>query len=361
MPSQIGHSETGQVQSAANITTHRKGFSMSAIFTGGNTRRFRGVTASVSRYLHKESRRYKAITKNATVFLVMVLIGCAKPNAPTQVHVDETPEPLQEAQPIPVPQDRFRLTLYLDEPMGFPDDVYSAIVRAANQWESVIVSGLPDVPASMYSHLSIIPQVGAIDDLLVKFVWKETSNPFSVATMHLTVARPATMGGLPFYAEVWMYDYLKSLPQESQKAAILHEIGHALGFSRAYIEKYLEVVSSVKYYNGAHGVKGYREVLYYLGEKLSFAIPDLRIPMEMESTHWKYPEMMWDIMQPHVAPQSVISKVTLGMLHDLGHVVDYTKSQMPHPTLTKPAIGRSIFNHEHDHTHIHVVLPEGRL
>lgn len=329
---------------------------MSAIFTGGNTRRFKECPAKTgARSAQTGCTIYKLLQIWATVFLLTLLMACAK-GAPTQVHVDETAEPLQETQPIPVPQDRFRLTLYLGQPMGFPNDVYDAIIWAANQWENVVVSGLPDVPASMYSHLSILPPVVSVDDLLVQFIWKTSENPNAVATTHLTVARPAIQGGLPFYAEVWMYDYLRGLPQEQQRAVILHEIGHALGFSRAYMAEHLEVISGIRYYGGAHGVKGYREVLYALNEKLAISIPDLRVPMELETSHWKFPEMMWDIMQPYIAPQGAISKVTLGVLHDLGHVVDYTNAQMPHPALTKPAIGQPVFRHEHDHTHIHIVI-----
>lgn len=324
---------------------------MSAIFTGGNTRRFR---ENVSDCLW-----YRLMTVLATYLFLIVLMACAK-GAPTQVTVDETPEPLQTTQPIPdAPADRFDIDVYLDDPNMFTPQIGDAIIWAANQWESVIVSGLPDVPASMYSHLSVIPKVGAVDDLLVGFVWKETDNPNAVATTHLTVARPVTQGGLPFYAEVWVYGFFRSLSLESQKVVILHEMGHALGFSRAYIGEHIEVSTGIRYYNGAHGVMGYREVLYAMGEKLSFAIPDLRIPMETETTHWKFPEMQWEIMQPYVAPQGVISKVTLGVLHDLGHVVDYTRAQKPHWALTKPAIGQPFFKHVHDHTHIHIVLPEG--
>ncbi len=312
---------------------------MSAILTGGNKRPI-----------------YTLLQLGATCFILTVLMACAKVPAPTQVQVNETPEPLQSAQTVPVPQERFDIGVYLDNPGTFPLEVSNAIIWARDQWEGVIVGGLPDMPAFTYSHISAIPPVARVDDLLVKFVWKVPTNPNAVATTHLTVARSPTMGGLPFYAEVWLYDYLNTLTQAQKRAVILHEIGHALGFSDVYIKEYLEVVSSVKYYSGAHGVQGYREVLYHLGEKLSFAIPDLRIPMEMETTHWKYPEMMWDIMQPYVAPQSVISKVTLGMLHDLGHVVDYNKAQMPHPVLTKPAIGQPVFKHVHDHTHIHIVV-----
>ena len=362
-------------RSAAGITTHRKGFSMGAILTGGNTLKYIGVTASVigvtasvigvtasvSRCLHKETRIYKTLQIWATYFCIAVLWGCAGKEMPTQVHVDETPEPLQEAQPVPVvSQEGFDIAVYLDDPNTFPLDAANAIIWARNQWDGVIVEGLPDIPSSAYSHLTMIPSVGKIDDLLVQFVWKGTreDRPNAVATTYMTISRrPPKDGGLPFYAEVWLYESFKSLSQWEQRVVILHEFGHAFGFSEVYMEKHLETISGIRYYTGGHAVKGYREVLYAMGERLAFAIPNLHVPMELETTHWKYPEMDWDVMQPYIAGQNNITLVTLGVLLDLGYIVDVSKAQMPNPTLTKPAIGQPVF--KHDHSHIHLVLPEG--
>lgn len=93
-----------------------------------------------------------------------------------------------------------------------------------------------------------------------------------------------------------------------------------------------------------------------MGEKLAFGIPDLRVPMAGTS-HWRFPELQWDIMQPYGMPGSVLIKVTIGAMEDLGYKVNYFQAEYPPSNLTKPAIGRPIFKHDHTHN-IHVVLSE---
>ena len=133
---------------------------------------------------------------------------------------------------------------------------------------------------------------------------------------------------LPFYSEVWIYDGLldPNYTTQDRTNVLIHEFAHALGFNEYVIGKTAgtETVGVIPFFNDANAIAAYREILYhYMGEKLAFGIPDLRVPM-VGDLHWRFPELQWDIMQPYGMLGAVLTKVTIGAMEDLGYKVDYS-------------------------------------
>ena len=321
---------------------------MSAILTGGNKRPI-----------------YTLLQLGAISFILTLLMACAKvPTQPEDV-LQSVDEPVQSQQTTPLPGlETFAITLIIENNMPHYLTVLRAVNEARNKWESVITTGLPGVLESEFSQLQVpeLAQSGImyIDDIVIVVRWKG-SDDHRVANVPFIAPREEPTY-LPYYSEVWIYDGFLDPNYNAQDRTnvIIHEFAHALGFNEYVIGKTAgtETVGVIPFFNGANAIAAYREILYhYMGEKLAFGIPDLRVPM-VGTSHWRYPELQWDIMQPYGMPGSVLTKVTVGAMEDLGYKVDYSQAEYPPRNLTKPAIGQPVF--KHDHTHIHVVLPEGR-
>ena len=300
--------------------------------------------------------------RNAMLILLLFIVGCGSKGAPTQVVLqDGDPLELTMEQSNPTTEkEPFNIVINPEAITYIPADVLGIVASVISEWERIIVEGLPDVPQSDYSHLPYLFPPGKIDDLYIHLVWKDPAvgHDGVVATTRLTISRGDSLG-LPFYAHIWLYDTYFSgnrLTPAQKRSAILHEVGHALGFSEYYLSDLISDFGGTHYFWGENAITGYRHVLYnYLGEKLAYGIPDLGVPMEEGLSHWKYPALGWDIMQPFIWGSPIITRVTAGALADLGYKVNYDYTQNPTHLLTKPAIGRPIFRC--DGNGLHRVVP----
>ena len=305
---------------------------MNAIFTGGITRIYIGALLFATHFL---------------------LISCAK-IAPTQPEVKEntTPNPMTtQAYTPPVPQtEPFNITI-----KGLTDPRMSAyggsIVRAVQKWEKVIVEGLPDI--------------GEVDDVVIEF--KDGGKNEKLLASASPSWRHIRYGsGLSYYGTVTIYDTVNSLIDVNDipgslgdiEKVIFHEIGHILAFDYWALTTggqgdKLKVVNGAHFFTGERAIDAYREALYQQGEKLAYAIPDLLLPLEPDSFHWRYPALKWDVMSPYFHTDNVLTAVTICALEDIGYTVDMSQAEDPKPwRLTKPTLGHPFFC---DGTHVHTV------
>ena len=282
--------------------------------------------------------------RNAMLILLLFIAGCSKVPVPTQPEQRDntTPNPLvvQEYEPPVAQKEPFNITIKgLDSPHMAAYLLFAAV--AADRWEKIIVEGLPDV--------------GDIDDVLIEFQWGGTNENY------LASARPSLQhlrhgSGLPCYGVITLYEpidgYINNyadLKNSDITKIIFHEMGHILAFDFWVIayggqQDKIESINGTLYFTGETAIDAYREALYQQGEKLAYAIPDLRLPVEPDAFHWRYPALKWDIMAPFFHTDNVLTKVTICALDDMGYTVDLSQAEDPKPSrLSKPAIGRPIF------------------
>lgn len=308
-----------------------------------------------------------------TLVVLMSVYGCGGKGVPVAPDIQTIGEPTQSQQTTPVVGgETFEVTVILDNKVTSIKDagytsqysaIYDAAVTAKSKWESVIVQGLPRVSEIETAQLNI-PElanggVTFIDDMVIVVRFKVVYDGDHVASVPFIAVRSGPTR-LPYYSEVWLYDGFLDPKYTAQDRAniLIHEFAHALGFNEYVIGETVgaETVGVIPYFNGANAIAAYREILYHhMGEKLAFGIPGLRVPMAGEKSHWRFPELQWDIMQPYAMPGAVITKVTIGAMEDLGYKVDYSQAAYPRQHLTKPAIGRPIFRC--DGNALHRIVP----
>lgn len=313
------------------------------------------------------------------ITVLLSVYGCAKvstPVEPEDFQVDDYGAPgVTHQTPPTTTNEPFNIELVCTTRNWF--NVYSGvdslplyphqkqyILDAVRIVEGIVVEGLPDYLEPRY--------FGDVDDLLIG-ISVERSDPNEPG--RLANAKPYMYRNKidqHDYVWPWQFDENTGLPIEGYitlytnlvngshsermwRNLILHEIFHCMGFVTPDLERFggIERINGVDFYGGGNAILGYRDILYReMGEKTAFAIPDLRVPMHSDGAHWKAPEMQWDVMQPSIASITVLSKVTLGALADLGYTVDMTKAEKLPTYLTKPAIGHHLFCDGHS---IHAV------
>ena len=263
------------------------------------------------------------------VFLV-VLAGCSQVQTPAGPVEKEVPaDALHAQQTVPT----YEVEPFNIEAIGLsslPVNTWQrqAIDRAIEKWEDVIVEGLPDV--------------GTIDDIRIMFEWSTTST--RLASAYIGSVRGGRLG-LPYYATITISSIMSNTyyDKDDWENVVLHEIGHALGFSWALTNSVgTSSIMGNRFFNGTHAAEGYRQILSLKGEQLANAIPDLRVPLQPDlwDNHWKYPALQWDIMNPyyHFWAEAVLTKVTIGAMRDFGYTVDMTQADDPPVTLAKSSV-----------------------
>ena len=282
-----------------------------------------------------------------TVFLI-VLVGCNKVPPPIAPEIVETTGDAYQEQSVPAVQNE-PFNFSYDWKTSVPIDILISASVAAQVWESIIIEGLPDV-----NHRTL----GHIDDLLVSIsmATRDIEGPLAgsntLATARPILARSDSLR-LPCYGEIIIYPALADTARytlEDQTRVIMHELGHVLGFTDGYLERVgTETIAGVRYFNGVSAAEGYKMLLYYgLEEKLSYAIPGLRVPLMNDSPHWRWPALNWELMSPFagiLSDKVYITHVTILAMKDLGYVVDGGKGETPpfNSIATKMAIAQPRF------------------
>lgn len=184
----------------------------------------------------------------------------------------------------------------------------SAIIDEACQiWERAIVGDLPDV--------SVNGRV--VDDFRLKV---QINNGLNVlGTGGYTGLRSAAQGGLPYEGTIEL-NLDKFVDANLFKWMTTHEIGHALGAGTLWGRLGLNAVMGQ--YTGAQALKVYQQ---WMNDN-SLA----NVPLELEggagtvNLHWRESlfgnELMTGFQDP--ASPEKLSALTLGMMADLGYVVD---------------------------------------
>ena len=295
------------------------------------------------RRIHSGNREYKQVFRGACVtgvVFLMFLSGCSQTNpVSSEPEVDRAQT---EATPVAVENEPFNIRLIGLDALPVVLAAYKlTILTAATTWEGVIVEGVPDV-----NHLFVVDDI----DILVRYGTHADSTVIaSAAATNFRTNADGTRGP-PYLGVITIYlalfDDVGEMTGlgvfENLHNVMVHEIGHVLGFSDGFMDDKagIETVAGTRFFNGPLAANAYREILYnVMGERLAFAIPDLRVPMEMEGAHWKYPEMKWDVMGPYFTSGSVMSLVTIQTMADLGYVVDVRKATRPPGGLTKIVAG----------------------
>ncbi len=278
------------------------------------------------------------------VFLV-VLAGCSQLQPPTEPEIVETTgDADRTGQAVPTVQNE-PFNIDFDFTTTLHDSVWLSVLTAGYIWEQIIVEGLPDVND---------PSLGHVDDLLVSIKMATTNKPHDIDGFNtLASARPihsrSDTLGLPYYGEITIYpvlaDTLYTVLEKSY--TIMHELCHVLGFTDRYLDRVgTETILGVRYFNGARAAEGYKVILYYgLEEKLSYAIPGLRVPLMNDSPHWRWPALNWELMSPlsrTLQERRYFTLVTMLAMADLGYTVDTSLNEMPpfNNAATKPTINR---------------------
>ncbi len=95
------------------------------------------------------------------------------------------------------------------------------------------------------------------------------------------------------------------------------------------------MIDSTPYFTGRAAAFAYQFVLNRVGQQPAMA-GDF-VPMEADGylSHWKSPELTWDVMAPS-GRDAVLSPVTIAAMQDLGYKVDMLQAEEPRiPRATK--------------------------
>ena len=206
-----------------------------------------------------------------------------------------------------------------------PASVRNSFYRAAYRWESVVVGNLPPESVSIYyGECAGSPgYIGEVDDLLV-FVSMGylggRSGPQGRANVCVSGIRGDRVAPLPIAGWVWINrdatDDWNSVAPDFLDGITTHEIGHVLGFTPSIL--------------GASGHLRYYPTRHFAGPLARQAFTDQggdayagdAVPMEMDSSHWHDHVLSGEIMAPSVGKSSVISRITVQALADLGYEVN---------------------------------------
>ena len=288
----------------------------------------------------------------------------AEEEVPTQPKPEPTPEPDQDCpagkaigiapdepeeedcppptRPVTPPRDRnpeidFNMDIRIaDDIRSFTTEQLTTILEAKVRWESLVTGDLPEVGSydrfygtigGEYRNFYLKDE--GVDDLLlwVTVVDEHKGRDFeTVKTIGQSSGWVWGENKIPRVAEikvdVALLDRINwgMYPQENFELIILHEMGHALGFMpQDYYTTY-----NGRYF-GRKAIDMWRTLKpsnVQFGNRWPFDY----VPMAVyEGSHWHENLMKGELMTPYIQTGgNVISSLTLAVLEDAGHKVDYT-------------------------------------
>ena len=286
----------------------------------------------------------------AILIAYLLFTGCSpstsSPTAPEPGTEEPTPPPPPPPPPAP---DLFNITL-----LGMDDLTYrgsamdkEAIRRAVRHWESVITEGLPDVTIPQRALQVLPPSWGIyvgdlkVDDIVIHIAYRAEGNGNENALASAAGWVIPQLRGDPALPVMGSVDFYPGLLEKGNMAELVmifvHEIGHALGFEETILRDGggIETINGAPYFSGPNAAVAYENLLGRVGQRpaMAFVVP---IQGDGSLSHWKDPELAWDVMNRYAGSTSVLSLVTLGAMADLGYKIDFSQAQEPRiPPATK--------------------------
>jgi hypothetical protein len=207
------------------------------------------------------------------------------------------------------------------------DATYEAVfTEAAARWEEIILGDLPDFASAQY---------GLIDDLLIDASVVAIDGTGGILgqagpdSFRTTTLLPAH-GIMEFDSA----DVEGMLAAGTLDDVILHEIGHVLGIGILW--DFLGTRNTLGDYVGAHGLAEYRA--------LSGNPAAASVPVEHDGgsgtaeAHWDEETFDAELMTGYAEGSGAmpISRITVGLLEDMGYVVDYAAAD-PYTLYYRPS------------------------
>ena len=225
----------------------------------------------------------------------------------------------------PIRKGEFNVELDIDPSVSAT--VRSALLRAKSRIESIVTNDLPDIeiPAGVVDKY---PRGLLIDDIhIAAFETSVPDDPSSPEDERNTLAYaggiPRPNEGLPFLGQVVVNTDLvpKMLQDGNLDNVLLHELIHALTSPRQLWSAY-GLVSGGNFV-GANAVTEYQVLTQ---SNVS------SVPLESSGgegtagAHWDLGTFGNELMVGWAGPDMRLSRVTIGMLEDMGYEVDYSRA-----------------------------------
>ena len=245
----------------------------------------------------------------------------------------------------------FQIELVFPSDHGFTDAQASLIEAAAARWEEVIVGDLSPVSIGMWDARSPYLDTGdVIDDVRIVFKMEDLGGQTNFTIIRGGAYSPLVRKDthVPYFGEIHLNSQYFASSEENIYSTALHEIGHTLGMypTRVWQPKKLVehysiqkvpffdswIVDNSVRFVGPAAIREYNAI---------FAGFDF-VPLETEPTpgsygsHWNKSAfggsnevMIFDSKVP------VISRITVAMMEDIGHRVNYSAADWYNPWIVR--------------------------